>query len=150
MSYFSILAVVRNYFGHQASQQVDDSNQQPAQQHLQDLQEMQQRLEILEAERTAVQNLSQRQSVEMQELRRRLKHREGLIAELKACNRAGSEELQRTREQARQALTWHTLEINRLSQNLEEVRRSKIQVESNRPARKVLPPRSLWQRSAVG
>ena len=149
MSYSKILKVVRNYFGHQASQRVDDSKQQ-AQQHLQDLQEMQQRLEILEAERTALQTLSQHQSVEIQELRRRLKHREGLITQLKACNQAGSEELQRTREQARQALAWHTLEIKRFSQTLEEVRRAKIQSESSRPARKVLPPRSPWQRSAVG
>ncbi|MBT9588508.1 hypothetical protein IV102_34545 [bacterium] len=144
MSYSSILEVFRNYFGYQASHQVDDSK------HLHDLQGMQQRLEILEAERTAVQCMAQRQSVEIQELRRRLKHREGLITELKACNRAGSEELQRTREQARQALAWHTLEILRVRQTLEEVKRGKIQAESSRPARKVLPPRSLWQRSAVG
>lgn len=144
MSYSYILTVIQTFFGHQTCQPVEDFQQQH------ELQELRQRLEILETERMAVQNMAQRQSVEIQELRRRLKHREEIINQLKACNRAGSEELQRTREQARLALIQHSAEINRFRQSLEEVRRAKLQVESCRPVRKVLPPRSLWQRSAVG
>ena len=130
-----------------------------AEKQLQELQELKLRVESLEAEqqhweaqRQAVTGLAQRQTMELQELRTALAERDEQIAALQQANQAGSQELERVKQQARQVIVQHYQAMKtaqeQAQQAFEEVRRNKSQMDAIRAPiganrRKVLPPRSL-------
>lgn len=130
-----------------------------AEKQLQELQALRSRVEALEAEqqhwesqRQAVTSLAQRQTLELQELRTTLAERDDQVATLQAANQAGSQELERVKQQARQVIVQHYQAMKtaqeQAQQAFEEVRRNKSQMDAIRAPiaanrRKVLPPRSL-------
>lgn len=130
-----------------------------AEKQLQQLKELKLRVETLEAEqqhwesqRQAVTGLAQRQTLELQELRTMLAERDEQIATLQQANQAGSQELERVKQQARQVIVQHYQAMKtaqeQAQQAFEEVRRNKTQMDAIRAPiganrRKVLPPRSL-------
>lgn len=144
------LEALRSYFSQAALQQVAELEEQlrAAQNLTAESVELRRQVGELERQRSAIVAMARRQAVQLQELRRRLRHREESLTNLRARNQAGSQELQRVREQARLANDQHLAEmrktLERAQQALEEVRRGKVQLEASRPRRKVLPPRSLW------
>lgn len=130
-----------------------------AEKQLQQLKELKLRVETLEAEqqhwesqRQAITGLAQRQTLELQELRTLLAERDEQIATLHQANQAGSQELERVKQQARQVIVQHYQAMKtaqeQAQQAFEEVRRNKTQMDAIRAPiganrRKVLPPRSL-------
>lgn len=130
-----------------------------AEKQLQQLQDLKLRVETLEAEqqhwesqRQAITGLAQRQTLELQELRTMLAERDEQIAALHQANQAGSQELERVKQQARQVIVQHYQAMKtaqeQAQQAFEEVRRNKSQMDAIRAPiganrRKVLPPRSL-------
>lgn len=130
-----------------------------AEKQLQQLKDLKLRVETLEAEqqhwesqRQAITGLAQRQTLELQELRTQLAERDEQIAALQQANQAGSQELERVKQQARQVIVQHYQAMKtaqeQAQQAFEEVRRNKTQMDAIRAPiganrRKVLPPRSL-------
>ncbi len=130
-----------------------------AEKQLQELQDLKLRVETLEAEqqhwesqRQAVTSLAQRQTLELQELRTLLAERDEQLVALQQANQAGSQELERVKQQARQVIVQHYQAMKtaqeQAQQAFEEVRRNKSQMDAIRAPiganrRKVLPPRSL-------
>lgn len=130
-----------------------------AEKQLREVEAMRLQLETLESEkqlwegqREAVTGLAQRQAEELQEMRTLLAQRDEQILALTQANQAGSQELDRVKQQARQVIVQHYQAMKtaqeQAQQAFEEVRRNKSQLDAIRAPmgsgrRKVLPPRSL-------
>lgn len=124
-----------------------------------DLQECQIKVQALEAarlhwdsQRSAITQLAQRQTLELQELRTLLRQRDEELGSLREANHNSVQELERVKHQARQVIVQHYQAMKsaqeQAQQASEEARRSKSQLDAIRPPvsngrRKVLPPRSL-------
>ena len=130
-----------------------------AEKQLREVEAMKLQLETLESEkqlweghREAVTGVAQRQAEEIQEMRLLLAQRDEQILALQQANQAGSQELERVKQQARQVIVQHYQAMKtaqeQAQQAFEEVRRNKSQLDAIRAPmgsgrRKVLPPRSL-------
>jgi len=104
-----------------------------------------------DAQRSALNALTQQQHLELLELRALLQQREEELLQLQHVNQAGTQELERVKHQARQVIVQHYQAMKtaqeQAQQAFEEVRRNRSQLEAIRAPisgrRKVLPPRSL-------